>query len=130
MLDAERASAVRLCRADEIEEGRARGFDPYDEGRDTIFIVRHDGVLRGWRDACPHIDGAPMAWRKDGYLSADGSRIVCHAHGAQFLPESGLCVLGPCLGKSLAATMIAADGDGELFAVLDSKLGGFDGGSA
>jgi nitrite reductase/ring-hydroxylating ferredoxin subunit len=106
--------AVRLCPADAIEEGRARGFDLDGEGEDTIFVVRREGKLRGWRNACPHIDGAPMAWRKDGYLNADGSRIVCHAHGAEFLPESGLCARGPCVGKRLIEAPVTVDVNGDL----------------
>ena len=86
---------LALGRADEIGEGRARGFDIDEDGEEKLFVVRTDGVLRAWRDACPHIDGAPMAWRRDAYLNEAGARIVCHAHGAEFLPESGLCVLGP-----------------------------------
>jgi nitrite reductase/ring-hydroxylating ferredoxin subunit len=107
----------RICRADEVGEGQAHGFDPMDEGRDILFVVRWLGGLQAWRNACPHINGAPMAWRKDGYLSADGSRIVCHAHGAQFLPDTGLCVSGPCLGKKLTPVQIVVETDGDLFAV-------------
>jgi nitrite reductase/ring-hydroxylating ferredoxin subunit len=108
---------LRLCRAADIEEGRARGIDLEDQGQDTVFVVRSQGVLRAWRNACPHIDGAPMAWRKDAYMSADGSRIVCHAHGAEFLPDTGLCVRGPCLGKRLSPVPIAVDASGEVFAI-------------
>jgi nitrite reductase/ring-hydroxylating ferredoxin subunit len=105
---------VRLCRADEIGEGQSRGFDPNECGEDTMFVVRWGGVLRAWRNACPHVDGAPMAWRKDAYLNADGSRIVCHAHGAEFLPDSGMCVQGPCVGKGLTAVPIIIDLRGDL----------------
>jgi nitrite reductase/ring-hydroxylating ferredoxin subunit len=105
---------VWLCRADEIGESQSRGFDPHESGEDTMFVVRWGGVLRAWRNACPHIDGAPMAWRKDAYLNADGTRIVCHAHGAEFLPDSGMCVLGPCMGKRLTAVPIIIDLRGEL----------------
>jgi nitrite reductase/ring-hydroxylating ferredoxin subunit len=94
--------AVRLCRLDELAEGASRGFDPWGVGRDTVFVVHRQGI-HAYRDACPHWPGAPMAWRKDTYLSADGQRIVCAAHGAQFEIESGRCVLGPCIGERLQA---------------------------
>jgi nitrite reductase/ring-hydroxylating ferredoxin subunit len=105
---------IRLCRADEIGEGQSRGFDPREMGEDTMFVVRSGGALRAWRNACPHVDGAPMAWRKDAYVNADGSRIVCHAHGAEFLPDSGTCVQGPCIGKRLTAVPIVIDARGDL----------------
>ena len=99
---------TRLCAISELPEGCARGFAELG-----VFVVRHVGQVYGWRDACPHYGDTPLAWRKDAYLNADGSRIVCAAHGAQFEPDTGLCTLGPCLGQSLTAVpaQLAANGD-------------------
>ncbi|WP_350646614.1 Rieske 2Fe-2S domain-containing protein [Pseudomonas sp. HY13-MNA-CIBAN-0226] len=94
--------AIGLCRADELEEGQARGFDPWQCGKDSVFAVRHQGQLRVYRNSCPHLD-VRMEYRKDRFLSADGQLIVCYAHGAQFLPQTGECVYGPCLGQKLEA---------------------------
>jgi nitrite reductase/ring-hydroxylating ferredoxin subunit len=110
---------VALCRADAIAEGTARGFDLAGEGEDTIFLVRVAGRLTGWRNACPHVDGAPMAWRKDHYLNAAGTRVVCHGHGAEFLPDSGLCVQGPCVGRRLTPAPIEIDIGGTVYTVND-----------
>jgi nitrite reductase/ring-hydroxylating ferredoxin subunit len=98
---------VFLCRLDEIPDGASRGFDPYGEGRDTVLVVRRGGRVHGWRDACPHYGDTPMAWRKDAYLNADGTRIVCAAHGAQFDIATGICTLGPCLGQGLQPVELA-----------------------
>lgn len=92
---------LRLCQLAEIPDGQARGFDPRRDGRDLLFVVRRGDAIHGWRNACPHVDGAPMAWRKDAYLNAAGDRVVCSAHGAQFDITTGVCLLGPCLGQSL-----------------------------
>ena len=108
--------ALHLCRADAIGEGRSRGFDPHGIGSDTVFLVRFRGQLHAWRDACPHVDGAPMAWRKDAYLNAAGTRITCHAHGAQFEPDTGACISGPCIGRSLQRVAIEIDAQGEVHA--------------
>ena len=104
-----------LCHDRAVAEGQSLGFDPLDAGCDTVFLVRHQGVLRAWRNACPHIDGAPMAWRKDAYMNAAGTLIACHAHGALFAPDTGRCVQGPCLGKSLTGLPITIDAHGEVF---------------
>ncbi|MBS4089808.1 Rieske (2Fe-2S) protein [Pseudomonas rustica] len=92
--------AARLCHVDSVLEGQARGFDPLAAGGDSVLVLRSGGQLRVYRNRCPHLQ-VPMEYRKDGFLSADGQRIICYAHGAQFLPQSGLCVYGPCLGESL-----------------------------
>lgn len=104
-----------LCSLDEIAEGAARGFAPPGASRDTLFVVRRGDCVRAWRDACPHVDGAPLAWRKDAYLSADGRNIVCYGHGAVFDIETGLCTSGPCVGQSLTPVDLAQDAQGALW---------------
>lgn len=111
------AKGSRLCASHELPEGTSRGFDPRGTGRDTVFVVRSQGLF-AYRNSCPHVPGAPMAWRKDRYLSGDGSRIVCSAHGAQFDIPTGACVLGPCRGESLTPVPIQ-EGQGEIRLVLD-----------
>ena len=93
---------VALCRSDELLEGQARGFDPDQRGRDSLFALRHNGEIHVYRNSCPHLD-VRLEYRKDRFLSADGQMIVCYAHGAQFLPATGECVYGPCLGEALTA---------------------------
>ncbi|MFC3531236.1 Rieske (2Fe-2S) protein [Vogesella facilis] len=117
----ENARRIWLCRRDDIADGVARGFDPFDRGQDALFVLSHGGQVYGYRNACPHVDGAPMAWRRDGYLNSSGTRIVCYAHGAQFLPESGRCVQGPCLGQYLQPVPLEVDGGGELYAWLTNR---------
>lgn len=108
-----------LCRLQDIADGGARGFDPGGAGRDTVFVVRRGARLYAYRDACPHVAGAPMAWRKDAYLSGDASRIVCSAHGAWFDIATGACTLGPCLGQSLAGVALAVHGGGGVWLTGD-----------
>ena len=90
-----------LCHLDEILDGTSRGFDPLCEGRDTMFVVRHGQQVFGYRNACPHYDFARMAWKKNEFLNADRSRIMCAAHGALFRVEDGICEIGPCVGEAL-----------------------------
>ncbi|WP_338763026.1 Rieske 2Fe-2S domain-containing protein [Massilia sp. METH4] len=104
-----------LCRLEDIQDGASRGFDPWGEGRDTVLVVRQGGRVHGWRDACPHYGDTPMAWRKDAYLNADGTRIVCAAHGAQFDVVTGICTLGPCLGQGLQPVALAVTSENDIY---------------
>lgn len=90
-----------LCRLDEIADGAARGFDPLGQGRDTMFVVRQGDAVFGWRNFCPHYGHDNMAWTKDAFLTHDGARIVCGAHGAEYEIDTGICVAGPCPGRRL-----------------------------
>ncbi len=100
---------VPLCRSDELAEGQARGFDPNGQGRDSIFALRHNGQIRMYRNSCPHLD-VRLEYRKDRFMSADGQLIMCYAHGAQFLPGTGECIYGPCLGEKLQAVAWREEG--------------------
>ncbi|MFS2092999.1 Rieske (2Fe-2S) protein [Pseudomonas sp. Pseusp11] len=102
--------AIVLCRLDELVDGQARGFDPLGTGKDSVFALRHGGEVRVYRNSCPHLE-VRLEYRKDRFLSVDGRQIVCYAHGARFLPDSGLCVYGPCLGESLSALQWHAEAD-------------------
>ena len=102
-----------LCTADEIGEGEARAFGPFDNTRRKAFVVRRNGCFYAWWDRCPHFD-APMAWRANQYLNAAGDRIVCAAHGAEFEIETGLCVHGAALASRLTPAPIEATPEGKL----------------
>jgi len=97
---------------DDIPDGEARGFDPAGTGRDTLFVVRQGSKLYAWHDRCPHEGLTPLPLCRHNYLNRKRSRIVCFAHGAQFEIDTGVCVLGPCIGQRLdpVPLLIAPDG--------------------
>jgi nitrite reductase/ring-hydroxylating ferredoxin subunit len=103
-----------LCRLDDLVDGESRGYDPQGMGQDTIFVVRRGADVRVYRDECPH-QGSRMAWRRRAYLNAARDRIVCNAHGAQFEIDTGLCLLGPCLGQFLHRVPHRIDADGTVW---------------
>jgi nitrite reductase/ring-hydroxylating ferredoxin subunit len=105
-------AGIRLCRLDEIPDGDSRGFDPLGQGRDTLLVVRQGNSLYAWCDACPHLGGTPMAWRKNAYLNEARDRIVCSGHGALFDIATGVCTLGPCLGEALQPMTVVLDAEG------------------
>jgi nitrite reductase/ring-hydroxylating ferredoxin subunit len=112
---------VRLCNISELKDGSAQGFDPFNAGRDLLFVVRQRGALKAYLNRCPH-QQASLPWRKHEYLNSDGSRIVCSAHGAQFDINSGQCTLGPALGHSLVPISISISESGEVEAHVPLNL--------
>jgi nitrite reductase/ring-hydroxylating ferredoxin subunit len=102
-----------LCRLDDIPDGGARGFAPAPGGFTGLFAVRQGATVRVYVNACPHL-GTPLDWTPDRFLSADGTRLVCATHGAEFRIADGLCLRGPCLGDRLEAVMITLKDDAVL----------------
>jgi len=109
-----------LCHGGELKEGSARGFALDRSGRDSLFLVRHEGAVHGYLNDCPHWPGSPMAWRRDAYLNRDATRIVCSGHAAEFDIASGRCTLGPCLGRSLTPVRLEIDAQGWVLATIDA----------
>jgi len=63
----------------------------------------------------------PLDWQPDRFLTADGQRILCATHGAEFGIADGVCVRGPCLGDRLEAVMIQVK-DGVILVPEDAGL--------
>ncbi|RQR85582.1 (2Fe-2S)-binding protein [Burkholderia sp. Bp9012] len=102
---------MRLCELSALPTSGARGFDVQGRGVDDLFVVRRDGLIRGYRNSCPHWPGSTLPWRKDAYLDHSMTHIVCHGHGAKFTLDDGLCILGPCLGEKLESVPLRIEHD-------------------
>jgi nitrite reductase/ring-hydroxylating ferredoxin subunit len=109
-----------LCRLDDIPDGGSRGFPPAPGGFTGLFAVRRGGRVFVYVNCCPHV-GTPLDWAPDRFLSADGARIVCATHGAEFGIEDGLCVAGPCVGERLEI-VLAEIKDGLVLVPPDAGL--------
>lgn len=105
---------IKLCHIDDVAECDTKGFLKNEEGQDALFLIKFEGKLYGWKNACPHIDGAPMAWKKDTYMNFDKTYLSCFAHGALFELDTGLCIQGPCLGKKLERVEVRLDQQGNV----------------
>jgi len=90
---------INLFCVDDLEEGTSKGLEV---GNQYFFAVKKDDQVFLYRNSCPHL-GTPLEWEEDRFLDSDGALIQCSTHGALFLIEDGLCIAGPCKGKSLHA---------------------------
>ena len=113
-----------LCSLEDIPDGEARGFtvdastlgQPGGSGEGAgrphdLLIARQGRHVFGYVNSCPHV-GSPLDWTPDRFMSPDRRHLMCGTHGALFRIEDGLCVAGPCTGKSLrpVALIVSADG--------------------
>ena len=70
------------------------------------FVVRQGDDVYAYQNFCVHV-GHPLNWMPDGFLTKDRKAIICASHGARYKIDSGLCVAGPCVGKSLRQVNVA-----------------------
>ena len=103
---------LRLCALADLADPGAKGFRfRQDQALFAGFLVRQGDQVTGYVDSCPH-NGWPLAVMDDRYLTREGDRIICAAHGAMFRPSDGLCLAGPCAQEHLRPWPVRVlDGD-------------------
>ena len=67
--------------------------------------------LSAYRDECPHMF-LPLTQRGRRVLSADGERLRCTNHGAEFAVADGRALSGPVAGCGLTPVAIEVGADG------------------
>ncbi|MGO8874434.1 MAG: Rieske 2Fe-2S domain-containing protein [Acidimicrobiales bacterium] len=97
---------VRLCRADEVELGSVRRFEP--EGAPVAVAVANcDGGLHAVVDNCSHED-----YRlSEGEVFADVCEIECVRHGSTFSLVDGTPQSLPATRPITVLALEVVDGD-------------------
>jgi nitrite reductase/ring-hydroxylating ferredoxin subunit len=99
-----------LCTLAELEATGGRGFTVGEGDRPLRgFIVRTATGVAAYVNTCPHA-GHPLNFRPDKFLTPDRNLIICASHGALFARDNGLCIAGPCPGRSLTPVPIEVVG--------------------
>ena len=59
------------------------------------FVIRHDGMAHAYLNRCAHV-AMELDWQPGQFFTQDKSAIICASHDAQYLPDTGECISGPC----------------------------------
>lgn len=104
---------VTVCRVDDLDDPGCREFR-IGEGDWPFkgFVVRQGDEIFAYQNFCAHV-GHPLNWQPDRFLTEDGQHIICSSHGATYNIGDGLCIAGPCRGKSLRKVAVGIR-DGEI----------------
>ena len=97
------ADAARIiCASDALQEG-GRGVRfkvQTGDGEAPAFVVRSGGKAYAYLNRCAHIP-VEMDWEDGAFFDYSKLYLICATHGATYLPDTGVCVMGPCPGKRL-----------------------------
>ncbi|MBI0539480.1 Rieske (2Fe-2S) protein, partial [Roseomonas sp. KE2513] len=108
------STEIALGHLADFPEGSATPITYERDGRSTALLVVHQGGrLVAYLDMCPH-QYLPLTWRGRRVLSADGTRIRCSSHGAEFAVEDGRPLSGPSDGNGLTAVALRVE-DGTVY---------------
>ncbi len=108
-----------VCAAENIARGGAKAFSlsritQAGEGRPFPIVVIRTAAddYIGYMNTCPH-EGLWLNIGTGEFFNPERNFLKCGRHGAHFEIETGLCVAGPCKGKSLEPIALAVI-DGEV----------------
>lgn len=91
-----------LCLNSELPEKTAKTYPFNDQ---SYFIIKFEGQVYAYLNACPHRK-IELEWQENAFFDSSKDYLQCATHGALFLPQSGYCITGPCIQKSLTSVAI------------------------
>lgn len=106
----------------QLEEGKkGLRFDVKNLAGDELpaFVVRYNGHYFAYVNRCGHI-AIQLDFMPGDFFSDDGQTLMCSTHGAEYAPDTGACLGGPCYGVGLEPISIR-ESEGRLF-LADEKL--------
>jgi nitrite reductase/ring-hydroxylating ferredoxin subunit len=83
----------------------------------TGFVVRFNGKPYAYINQCAHVP-IELDWQEGAFFNVTEDYLICSTHGAQYEPDTGHCVIGPCKGRALKPLPVSEQ-DG--FVVINLK---------
>jgi nitrite reductase/ring-hydroxylating ferredoxin subunit len=112
-----------ICASEDLlEKGAGIGFLLSDAGntQQSGFVIRYDGAVHGYVNRCAHVP-ITLDWQEGDFFDLSRHFLICSAHGAQYQPETGRCVLGPCKGKFLQKLNVV-ERDGRIYLIETTSV--------
>ena len=101
------------------EGGKGFRFDIKDKVGEIIpaFVIKFDYQFFAYKNKCGHI-AIQLEYMPGDFFNDDGQTLLCATHGAEYAPDTGACLGGPCYGVGLEKLDIT-EKEGQLFLTSD-----------
>ena len=101
------------------EGGKGFRFDIKDKAGEVIpaFVIKFDCQFFAYKNKCGHI-AIQLDYMPGDFFNDDGQTLLCATHGAEYAPDTGACLGGPCYGVGLEKLDIT-EKEGQLFLTSD-----------
>ena len=106
--------------AEGLEEGgKGFRFDIKDKQGEVVpaFVIKYDYQFFAYKNKCGHI-AIQLDYMPGEFFNDDGQTLMCATHGAEYAPDTGACLGGPCYGVGLEKLDITEQ-EGQLFLKSD-----------
>lgn len=78
------------------------------------FVIRYEGQAHAYLNRCAHV-AMEMDWQPGEFFTHDKTAIICASHDAQYLPDTGECISGPCPSGARLIKLAIEEKDGKIF---------------
>ena len=104
-----------ICASSALEEGGlgVRFAVSTRDGEAKAFAVRYDGDVHAYLNRCAHVP-VELDWQEGDFFDYSKLYLICATHGATYLPDTGVCVRGPCPGRRLIRVPVE-ERDGQIY---------------
>lgn len=82
------------------------------------FVIRYQGRVYAYVNQCAHIP-VELDWKEGEFFTAQKDFLICATHGAEYEPNTGHCVAGPCKGRSLKPMAVVEENE-QILVDIDS----------
>jgi nitrite reductase/ring-hydroxylating ferredoxin subunit len=109
------ARLIDICASDALtERGHGARFEVSVAGRVVpAFVVRFDGIARGYLNRCAHV-AMELDWQPGDFFDFEREHLVCSTHGALYEPATGTCAGGACAGRGGLRALNVVEKDGRV----------------
>lgn len=108
-----------ICAGSDLpEQGKGVVFPLEASEQDSGFVIRYNGKVHGYINRCAHVP-VPLDWQEGEFFDLTRHHLICATHGAQYEPETGYCVLGPCKGRALQKLEVE-ERDGQVYFINET----------
>jgi nitrite reductase/ring-hydroxylating ferredoxin subunit len=109
-----------ICNKKEIRDRMGKSFPLMRRWTDgklrpwDVFVARLGKEYHAYVNECPH-QHVRLDWEKNNFYEPNYLKVLmCGKHGAQFDPETGVCISGPCEGARLEKIVCFVDADDDV----------------
>ena len=114
-------SDLKLIGSSEGLEDGGKGFrfDLVDQQGEVTpaFVIKYDYQFFAYKNKCGHI-AVQLDYMPGEFFSDEGQTLICATHGAEYAPDTGACLGGPCYGVGLEKLDVIEQ-QGQLFLQSD-----------
>ncbi len=74
------------------------------------FVIKFAANVHAYLNRCGHI-AVQLDYAPGEFFTDDGRSLMCATHGAEYAPDTGACLGGPCYGIGLEPIAVVVEGD-------------------